>query len=171
VLAAWAAAAAAVPDARVALAGVPDGSARARVLEAFGAAGVRAERVAMLPGMPRPEYYRFLSTLDIALDAFPYSGGTTTCDALWMGVPVVTLAGRHGSARSGASLLSAAGLGQCIAQSPPEYVAICAGLCADRGALAHQRENLRPRLEGSPLMDVKRFVAGLESLYREIAAA
>lgn len=171
VLAAWAAAAAAVPGARVALAGIPGGSAGARVLDAFAAAGVAAERVALHPGMPRADYYRFLSTLDVALDAFPYAGGTTTCDALWMGVPVVTLAGRHGSARSGASLLATAGMGQCIAQSLTEYVAACVRLCADRDALAHMRANLRPRLARSPLMDVRGFVSGMEALYREIAAA
>ena len=171
VLAAWAAAAAAVPGARVALAGIPGGSARARVLDAFAAAGVGPERVALHPGMPRADYYRFLSTLDVALDAFPYAGGTTTCDALWMGVPVVTLAGRHGSGRSGASLLSATGMEHCIAQSVPEYVAICARLCADRVALARTRAELRSRLARSPLMDVRGFVSGLEALYREIAAA
>ncbi len=171
VLAAWAAAAAAVPGARVALAGIPVGSARARVMDAFAAAGIGPERVAVFPGMPRADYYRFLSTLDVALDAFPYAGGTTTCDALWMGVPVVTLAGRHGSARSAASLLSAAGMEQCIAHSLPEYVAICTRLCADREGLAHLRANLRRRLADSPLMDVRGFVSGLESLYREIAAA
>jgi len=170
VLAAWAAAAAAVPGSRVALAGVPDGSTRGRVLDAFAAAGVAAERVSLHPGMPRADYYRFLSTLDVALDAFPYTGGTTTCDALWMGVPVVTLAGRHGSARSGASLLTAAGMQHCVAQSLPEYVEICARLCADREALSRTRASLRQRLAGSPLTDVRGFVTGLEALYRDIAA-
>jgi len=170
VLASWAAVAAAIPGSRIALAGVPPGSAQARVVDVFAAAGVDPERVSCRPGMPREAYFRFLSTLDVALDAFPYAGGTTTCDALWMGLPVVTLAGRHGSARSGASLLAAVGLETCIAQSVPAYVEACRRLCADRDALARLRAGMRARVAASPLMDAPGFVKGLEALYREIVA-
>jgi predicted O-linked N-acetylglucosamine transferase (SPINDLY family) len=169
VLELWSGAAAAVPQCRIALMGVPEGSARARVTGAFARAGIGADRITCSAGMPRPDYYRFLSSLDVALDTFPYAGGTTTCDALWMGVPVVSLAGRHGASRSGASLLSATGLAQCVAGSHEEYVSICARLCADLTGLASMRTSMRERMAASPLMDVRGFVRGLEGLYRAMA--
>ena len=106
--------------------------------------------------------------MDIALDTFPYNGTTTTCEALWMGTPVVALAGRGHPARVGMSLLDAAGLGAWVATSEDGYVRTAAALAADRAALATLHRTLRARLEASPLYDgpgfAQRFTAALARL-------
>jgi predicted O-linked N-acetylglucosamine transferase (SPINDLY family) len=91
--------------------------------------------------------------IDLALDTFPYNGGLTTCEALWMGVPVVSLRGGVHAARVGASLLSAAGMPELVAESPEQYVRIAAGLAADVQRLAEKRAAMRDALRGSALLD------------------
>ena len=171
VLALWAEVVAGVPGSRIELSGVPRGAAHKRVQDTFAAHGVASDRVHCVERMPRAAYYGFLAALDIALDAFPYNGGTTTAEALWMGVPVVSLAGRHGSARSGASLLAAVGLDELVAQTPRDYVEICVRLCGDRERLAQLRSGLRERMLRSSLMDPRGFVRALEALYRSMLVA
>ena len=108
--------------------------------------------------------------VDVGLDTFPYNGTTTTCEALWMGVPVVSLTGRIHAARVGASLLTAAGLPDLLAADEDAYVAIATGLAADPARLAALRPVMRPRLLASPLMDgprhAQRFYAALRDLWR-----
>jgi predicted O-linked N-acetylglucosamine transferase (SPINDLY family) len=106
--------------------------------------------------------------VDIALDTTPYSGGTTSCDALWMGVPVVTAPGIRPSSRSTASVLSTAGLAEWIASSPEEYVRLAVESARDEARLAGLRKTLRERLRESPLMDEKRFARDLEAAYRQM---
>ena len=107
--------------------------------------------------------------LDIALDTFPYNGTTTTCEAMWMGVPVVTLAGHAHASRVGGSLLNAVGLRGLVANHPLEFIKVAAELAQDH---ARRREisgsKLRERMRASPLMDEARFVLGLEETYRQI---
>jgi predicted O-linked N-acetylglucosamine transferase (SPINDLY family) len=104
--------------------------------------------------------------VDIALDTFPYHGTTTTCEALWMGVPVVSLAGSTHVSRVGVSLLQSAGLGHLVAQSPQEYVSIAHRLAADRARLRTLHKTLRTVVERSPLMDHNGFARRIESAYR-----
>ena len=106
--------------------------------------------------------------VDLALDPFPYNGTTTTCDALWMGVPVVTLAGRTHVARVGASLVSHLGYPGWSVESPEAYVAKCAELAGDLPALARLRLELRERMRQSPLCDAAQFIANLEAAYRDM---
>lgn len=106
--------------------------------------------------------------VDVALDTFPYHGTTTTCESLWMGVPVVTLAGGHHAARVGVSLLTAVGLESCVARSADEYVAKAVELASDRDALATLRAGIRPRVQASALIDESRFTRELESAYRDM---
>lgn len=106
--------------------------------------------------------------VDVALDTWPYNGATTTCEALWMGVPVVTLSGRTHASRMGASILGAAGLESWITGSQDEYVRIAAELASDADTLARQRAELRQRLKASPLMDAPRFASELEAAYTAI---
>ncbi len=108
------------------------------------------------------------SEVDVALDTFPYHGATTTCEALWMGVPVVTLAGPVHVSRVGVSLLHAAGLAELIAESPQEYVRKAAELAADTGRLAALRGDLRERLRASRLTDAQRITASIEVAYRDM---
>ncbi|HZK81184.1 MAG TPA: hypothetical protein VFC46_08965, partial [Humisphaera sp.] len=104
--------------------------------------------------------------IDIALDSFPYTGVTTTCEAMWMGVPVVTLAGTAHVSRVGVSLLSNVGLPELIATTPERYLAIAAELAADRPRLAELRRSLRQRMLESPLMDGPGFARDVEATYR-----
>jgi len=106
--------------------------------------------------------------VDIALDSTPYSGGTTTCDALWMGVPVVTLAGSRPTSRSAASILTTLGLADWIASSPDEYVQRAVDASRNPALLAELRSTLRSKMQASPLMDEARFAKDLEKVYRQM---
>jgi predicted O-linked N-acetylglucosamine transferase (SPINDLY family) len=106
--------------------------------------------------------------VDVALDTFPYNATTTTCEALWMGVPVVTLAGARHAARVGASLLGAAGFAAGIAARPEDYVATARLLAEQRQLLAALRANLRADMARSPLCDAAGHARALEDAYRAI---
>ena len=162
----WAKLLAAVPESRLTIVGVPAGETRVRIAGEFASQGVDPRRVTMLPRVTRKEFFQCHHLVDIALDPYPFQGGTTTCETLWMGVPVVTLAGRKFSARAGVSLLTNAGLAELIASTPDEYIAIAATLAGDAPRLAGLRRGLRQRMVNSPLTDERRFTANLEALYR-----
>jgi len=108
-----------------------------------------------------------LRHVDIALDTFPYNGGTTTCEALWMGVPVLTLCGATHASRMGASLLGAAGLPEMVTTTEDEFLRRAGELAGDPARLAALRSGMRERLKASPLMDEAGFTRAIESLYRE----
>ena len=165
---AWARILERLPGSRLLLAGVPLGAARRRVLDACAARGVAPDRILMHPRLNFSAFLDLHRGIDIALDSFPYAGGATTCNALWMGVPVVTLEGEAVLARSGASLLRAIGLEQCIARSADDFVERAAQLAQDAGSLANLRADLRERVAGSSLCDRRGFNAALESCYREM---
>lgn len=114
------------------------------------------------------EHLNCYGRVDIALDTFPYNGTTTTCEALWMGVPVVTLAGERPAARVGADILTRVGLECCIATTPDEYVQRAAVLAADRDHLTLLRATLRAKMAASPLCDADRFSREMEHSLRTI---
>ena len=117
------------------------------------------------------EYLAAYDEVDIALDTFPYPGGGTTCDALYMGVPVVTWAGARHGARFGASILANLGLADaCCAHTADEYAEKACALAADAASLAVLRRTLRTRMEASPLMDAARYMLHLEAAYQKIWA-
>ena len=158
-----------IPGARLLLKGKPfaDEAARNYLLAHLGERGVAAERVQLVAWLPNTTSHLALyEQIDIALDPFPYNGTTTTCEALWMGVPVVTLRGERHAARVGASLLGQAGLAELIAGSAEDYVAIASSLAADPERLASLRSSLRRRVMASPLCDGKRFACNMEATYR-----
>ena len=136
--------------------------------ERFRAAGVEPGRIDCEGHVPIGEYLALHGRVDINLDAFPYAGGTTTFHSVWMGVPVVTLAGRHAVSRGGASILGALGLGELVAGSEDEYLRIARRLAEDRARLGRWRGELRGRLERSPLMDASRFTRNLEAAYLDM---
>jgi len=112
------------------------------------------------------QHLRVYDGIDVALDCFPWSGHTTACEALWMGVPVVTLRGRSCAGRMVASVLEAAGLPELVAETPDDYRRIAAELARDAARRKELRETLRPRLLRSPLCDKAAFTRGLEEAYR-----
>ena len=165
----WAQVLLAVPDSRLLLKarGLDDPAIRRGVIARFALAGVDPARL-RFAGRVRDYagHMALYGEIDIGLDSLPYNGTTTTCEALWMGVPTVTLAGDRHCARVGASLLTRVGLEECIAATPEDYVAIAARLAVDRARLAELRGGMRARLQASPLMDAKGFTASLEEAYR-----
>jgi predicted O-linked N-acetylglucosamine transferase (SPINDLY family) len=155
-----------VPDSRMIL-HAHMGSHRVRFNRMLAAEGIDPYRIIFMGVKPLREYLdTYAQAIDIALDPFPYNGGTTTCDALWMGVPVVTLAGQRAVSRAGVSLLNNVGLPELIAQSPEQYVALARDLARDLPRLSQLRAELRPRMRNSPLMDATRFARDIESAYR-----
>jgi len=118
--------------------------------------------------LPFEQYLETFQRAAISLDPFPYGGGITTCDSLWMGVPVVTLAGKMPVGRAGVTLLSQVGLTELIAQTSEEYVRIAVELARDLPRLRQLRSTLRRRMEESPLMDAPKFTRDIESAYRQM---
>jgi predicted O-linked N-acetylglucosamine transferase (SPINDLY family) len=127
---------------------------------------INPSRVETVGQVPREGYLAAHGEVDLVLDSFPYPGGTTTCEALWMGVPTVTLAGESLLSRQGASLLTAAGLPDWITASPEEYVVKAVALAGDLEGLAELRARLREQVLASPLFDAKRFARNFEDAIR-----
>ena len=138
---------------------------RERVRRALRGAGVDDARVAFVGLQSARDYLETYRRIDVALDPHPYGGGTTTCDALWMGVPVVSLAGSTAVSRAGSTLLSHVGLEHLVTRTAAEYVHAAAALLRDP-ELAALRSGLRERLERSPVMDAPQFTRGLEAAFR-----
>jgi len=141
---------------------------RQRVLRRLQQHRIDPGRVFMQKSVRREEYFAGYSDIDIALDTFPYPGTTTTCEALWMGVPTVTLAGTSLLAREGASLMTAAGLPEYVAASEAEYIAKAVALARDTASLARLRGELRQRAAASPVFNAKRFARNLENAFFEM---
>jgi predicted O-linked N-acetylglucosamine transferase (SPINDLY family) len=120
----------------------------------------------MVGNLPREDYLMAYADVDIILDTFPYPGATTTCEALWMGVPTVTLAGDTLVSRQGASLLACAGLDEWIAADVEDYVARTLVHAADIDRLARLRLTLRRKVLASPLFDAPRFAGNLTAALR-----
>ncbi len=166
-----------VPDSRLLLKGrgLGDPVVRGGYLARFATAGIAPERLEFAERTTRTEDHLGLyGRVDIALDTFPYHGTTTTCEALWMGVPVVTLRGDRHAARVGASLLTAAGHAEWIAEDAAGYTAIAVQLASDPVRLAATRAGLRCELQASPLLDhagqAARFGAALRNCWASVCA-
>ena len=167
----------AVPGARLQLkgAGLSDAPVRARYHERFARLGVPVERVDLLERTAETKtHLERYHDVDIALDTFPYHGTTTTCEALWMGVPVVSRVGDRHVSRVGASLLTAVGHAGWLAQSDDDYVRVAVALASDPAELARVRAGLRDELRASPLLDhsgqAARFGAALRTCWGEWCA-
>jgi protein O-GlcNAc transferase len=146
-----------------------DGATCQYVREMFHQGGIAHERIELISYVP--SFIGHLETykrIDIALDTFPYNGTTTTCEAIWMGVPVITLAGNSHVSRVGVSLLSNVGLPELIAGTPDEYFKITVNLANDVKKLEALRKRLRDMMKYSPLTDAKKFTLNLETCFRKI---
>lgn len=170
VVALWARLLAAVPTARLMLKyrtvyDVPD--VRGRFVRRFVEHGVDPDRIVFVGGdLDRSAHLGLVGEVDIGLDPFPFNGCTTTFEALWMGVPVVTLAGRRFLGRMGASFLTHLGLPELVAKDPDAYVATAAGLASDLDRLSALRQGLRQRILASPLCDAPAYARSIEVAFR-----
>jgi len=173
VLQLWSAVLKQVPGSRLLLKcpALTDADTRARVSAALAQLGIGAERVDLLGHTrTREEHLALYARVDIALDTFPYNGTTTTCEALWMGVPVLSLAGQRHAGRVGASLLTAAGLAGWLAETPESFVATAQARAADVAGLARLRGSLRGQLSDSSLCDAAGFVRRLDNAMWRVCA-
>ncbi len=125
-------------------------------------------RVTFVARRPRRQYLELHHWIDIGLDTFPYNGHTTSLDAFWMGVPVVTLVGPTPVGRGGLSLLANLGMPELVARTPEEFVSIAVGLAGDLGRVSELRASFRERMRASSLMDALRFAGAVEAAYREM---
>jgi protein O-GlcNAc transferase len=169
----WARILKAIPGSRLYLKSAPLSGAgtKRKVLDLFEQLGIAPERIMLRPFSESSEQHLAqYSDIDIALDTYPYNGTTTTCEALWMGVPLITLAGDRHLSRVGASFLQLAGLPELVADSPDEYVDRAVKLASDTGHLQFLREHLRLMMARSALMDAKGVTCELEDAYESMIA-
>jgi len=173
----WAKILLATPGSRLLLkaSAMADAQTKKIIMDRFAAEGLSADRIVMVPQqIDLAQHFAYYGNIDLGLDTYTYNGTTTTCEALWMNVPVVTLAGHEHISRVGASLLTNVGLPQLVAHDPDEFVKIASGYGKDHAALVELRKGLRERFRKSPVMDGKRFAAefgaSLRTMWREWCA-
>ena len=170
VLAAWADILRALPSAilRVQNQEMHSPASRASLQSRLSEIGIAPARVTLVGSVPREGYLAAHANVDVILDTFPFPGGTTTCEALWMGVPTMTLAGESLLARQGASLMSCAGLEDWVASSTAEYVERTLVFAADLDGLAHLRQRLRHQVLASALFDAPSFARHLGEALQDL---
>jgi predicted O-linked N-acetylglucosamine transferase (SPINDLY family) len=156
----------ALPESRLLLATVPEGAPRARIAREFASSGADPSRLEFHGFLPWDQFWALHARIDVALDSFPCNGGATTCETLWLGVPLVSLAGDAFLARAGLSILTTIGLPELVARDEDEYLRIARELAGDRARLVRLRAGMRERMHASPLLDAAAFTRDLENLYR-----
>jgi predicted O-linked N-acetylglucosamine transferase (SPINDLY family) len=160
-----------VPDSRLILKsrGLANAGVRQHLLQYFADNQIDPNRIELIDRIAsEADHLRLYSRIDVALDTFPYHGTTTSCEAMWMGVPVVSLAGKTHVSRVGVSLLTNVGMAELIADTPQSYVQLASELAQDRARLSRLRSELRQRMQQSPLMDAPRFARNVEAAYRQM---
>jgi predicted O-linked N-acetylglucosamine transferase (SPINDLY family) len=157
-----------VPESELWILDVTSDDAHERVVAGVAEAGVEPARIRTWPRLPAAAYWDRIRRADVALDTFPYTGGATTCECLWLGVPVVTKAGAMGFARSATTILGNVGLSELVADSEDRYLEIAARLASDRPRLRALQRGLRDRVRASPLLDAAGFMRDLERAYRAV---
>lgn len=169
-ISAWATILQAVPGSRLILKTFTlfDATTRQNIVDMFARRGISAERIVLMPWETTPKHLESYNLVDIGLDTSPFNGGVTTCEAMWMGVPVITLAGTAYHSRVGASILSNIGLPELVAGTYDEYIKIAVQQAGDIENLRALRERMREMMAHSPLTDSKRFIDNLENAYRQI---
>jgi len=170
VIDAWCRILAALPRARLVIVarGGDDREVRSSMLDPFARNGIDAERVSVRGTRPLGEFLNMFHDVDIALDPFPYNGGTTTLHTLWMGVPVVTLLGNRETARGGAGIVCGMGLQELVAGNVDDYCAIAIGLAGRPDRLVQLRSTLRDLLARSPIMNAGQTTRAIELAFREM---
>lgn len=167
----WAKILTVVPNARLLLKSkaLTEPATRERLTARFAAHGVAADRLELMGWSPGDRaHLELYAGVDIALDPTPYNGTTTTCEALWMGVPVITLAGRAHAGRVGSSLLTTIGCPENICATPEAYVRRAAALAAEPKVLVDVRKSLRQRVAASALCNAPAYARAVEAVYRSL---
>lgn len=157
-----------VPTSILRVHGVPRGRTMDDLLDLFKEYGADPEQIDFFGVIDHAKYQKAYAQVHIALDSFPYSGGATTCECLWMGVPVIALGGEGGFARTAAGILSVVGMKELIAATQEDYIERAVELARDSSRLHEYRNTIRKRFEESSIMDVRRFVGHLEAAYRSM---
>lgn len=157
-----------LPDSRLAVTRMPGLRTAAALRAQFASLGIEPHRLELCGVLSREKLRQLWASVDIGLDPFPYAGTTTTCEALWAGIPVVTLAGETTAARSGASLMTAVGLQDLVADSVESYIAVAERLAIDATRLGALQRDLRERMTASALMDAQGLTRCLEEVYVQI---
>jgi predicted O-linked N-acetylglucosamine transferase (SPINDLY family) len=157
-----------VPESRLMVLAYSGGYLEKHLKELAAGRGIDPVRVELHDKRWRQDYLKLVQQADIALDAFPFNGHTTTCDAIWMGVPVVMLEGEVYASRFGGSVLGNVGLQNLIARSAEEYIERAVELAGDLERLSALRGELRARMTASPLADYQGFTRNLEREYRRM---
>jgi predicted O-linked N-acetylglucosamine transferase (SPINDLY family) len=164
---AWATILRQIPQSRLVL-HAHHGSHRQQTFDFFARFGIEASRIEFVAAQPYAEHLRTYHQIDVTLDPFPYAGGITSLDSLWMGVPFVTLAGNQPVGRGGCSILSNIALPELIAHDHEQYISKTLHLAGDLPRLQHLRQSLRATMEHSPLMDAPTFAQNVEAAYRQM---
>jgi protein O-GlcNAc transferase len=159
------------PNSRLRLTRIRSPQRAAEMIAMLGNLGVSPDRIDCVPNRDDPPHGSQFSGVDIALDPYPYNGVTTTCEALYFGIPVISLHGRNCVSRSGLSLLGSLGLSELVAATPRQYVQIALALAGDQARLERLRNSLRSRFDQSPLRDERGFAAQFEDQLRAAWAA
>lgn len=165
-LEAWAAILKAVPKSRLVLLAGRSAEAARSLTDRFTRLAISSDRLELVYRLPKNEYFEAYQPIDLCLDPFPFNGMLTTCDALWMGLPVLALAGRDTRSRQGVSLLHNLGLPEFVAETPEKLVELAAIWSEQRAGLSDLRGSLREMMKASPIVNAESFVQYLESAYR-----
>jgi protein O-GlcNAc transferase len=162
----WAGVLKEIPKSRMVLQAGRSVEAARQLTERFTRLGVSSDRLELMYRLPEGEYPEAYQPLDMVLDPFPFNGRATTCDSLWMGVPVLTIAGADSRARQGLSILTSVGLTDFVANSTEKLIELAATWADQRDGLADLRGSLREMLAASPVTDAEAYVRNLEAAYR-----
>ncbi|MEE9302336.1 MAG: hypothetical protein V3U84_00990, partial [Thiotrichaceae bacterium] len=167
----WSKVLSAVPDSRLLLKNnsLADESTREKIYKQFAQNGVKREHIELLGQTPSLlEHLRTYHRVDIALDTYPYNGTTTTFEALWMGIPVITRFSELHAGRVGYSIMKQLGLSELTAETDDDFIRITQSLANNRSRIAQLRTSLRERLNNSTLCNAAGFTHDIESVYRQL---
>jgi predicted O-linked N-acetylglucosamine transferase (SPINDLY family) len=158
----------AIPDSRLVFATAPEGKPRSLIEEQFLTHGINGNRLSFHGMLSSMEFRQLLQKVDVTLDPVTVNGATSTCESLWLGVPVISLVGTRFLSRAGFSILSAAGMPEFALHSVSDCIGLARHIADDLSGLSRLRASMRDRISNSPLTNGALFAANIEQVYRTI---